>query len=119
MKWLLFLMAAFALTLSAADVSGTLKGTAQTQNGTVERTFIFKVDGDKLTGKTSSSMMGESPITDGKVDGDNISFTITVNFQGNELKLNYKGKVISNNEIKFTVDAAGETIEYTAKRTSS
>lgn len=120
MKWLLFLIIAFALTLSAADISGTWKGTADTPNGAVERTFVFKVDGSKLTGKTSSSMMGESTITDGKIDGDNISFTITASFQGNELKLNYKGKVLSNNEIKLTVEIPdmGQTIEYTAKRTA-
>src|SRR6266436_490184 len=84
MKWLLILMAVFALTASAADISGTWKGTAETPNGTIERTFVFKVDGDKLTGETTSQMMGKSTITDGKIDG--------ANFQGNEMTLNYKGK---------------------------
>ena len=44
MKWLPILLAAFALTASAADVTGTWKGTAETPAGTIERTFIFKVD---------------------------------------------------------------------------
>lgn len=119
MKWLFFLMAAFALTASAADVSGTWKGTAETPNGTVERTFVFKVDGHKLTGETTSSMFGKSTIEDGKVDGDNISFTLTVNVQGNEGKVNYKGKV-EGGTIKFTIEvqAVGQTLEMTAKRVS-
>lgn len=119
MKWIMLamVMLAVALSAAAADVSGTWKGTAQTQNGPIERTFTFKVDGNKLTGETSSDMFGTSKIEDGKVDGDNISFTITVNFQGNEGKVNYKGKV-QGDEIKFSVEipALSQTLEYTAKR---
>jgi len=119
MKWLLCLMALFAFTVSAADVSGTWKGTAQTPNGPVERTFVFKVDGNKLTGETTSDMFGKSTIENGKVDGDNISFSITVNFQGNEGKVDYKGKV-DGDQIKFTAEiaAVGQTVEYIAKRVS-
>lgn len=110
-------MLALALPASAADISGNWKGTAQTPNGPVERTFTFKVDGNKLTGETSSSMFGQSVIEDGKVDGDNVSFTITVSIQGQDNKLNYKGKV-AGDEIKFTVEipAFSQTVEYTAKR---
>lgn len=119
MKWLVFLLALFAFTVSAADISGTWKGSAQTPNGTVERTFVFKVDGNKLTGETSSDMFGKSTIEDGKVDGDNISFTITVNVQGTEGKVNYKG-LVEGGQIKFTVNipAYNQTVEYTAKRVS-
>jgi len=119
MKRLLLLIAVCALALSAADISGNWKATAEGPNGSMERTFVFKVDGSKLTGETTSSMLGKSTITDGKVDGDDVTFTITVNFGGNEMKLNYKGKV-SGNEIKFTVEspAGGQTIEWLAKRAS-
>jgi hypothetical protein len=116
--WMMVL--AWAATAWAADVSGTWKGSAETPNGTVERTFVFKVDGDKLTGETSSNLFGKSKIEDGKVEGDNISFTITVNVQGAEGKVNYKGKV-EGDQIKFTVEvpAYGQTLELTAKRVSS
>jgi hypothetical protein len=117
-KWLLPLtILIFTLTAAAADVTGTWKGTAQTPNGPVERTFNFKVDGNKLTGDTSSEMFGQSAIEDGTVDGDNISFTITVDFQGNQGQVNYKGKVKSD-QIDFTVEipAVNQTVEYSAKR---
>lgn len=119
MKWLLILMVAFTLTASAADVTGTWKGTAETPNGTIERTFIFKVEGTKLTGETTSNMFGKSTISDGKVDGDNLSFTINVKFQDNDMTLNYKGKV-SGNEMKLTVEVPGadQTVEYTVKKVS-
>jgi hypothetical protein len=117
MKRLLALLALFAVPALAADVTGTWKATAEGPNGTMERTFVLKVDGNKLTGETTSTMFGKSTISDGKVDGDNLSFTITVKFQDNEMKLNYKGKV-SGKEIKFTVESpmGGQTIEWLAKK---
>jgi len=119
MKWLpaALTILALAVTAAAADVTGAWKGTAQTPNGTIERTFNFKVDGNKLTGDTNSEMFGKSVLEDGKVDGDNISFTITVNFQGNEGKVSYNGKV-KGDEIDFTVEIPGlnQTVQYTAKR---
>jgi len=119
MKWLLLSILFLPVTAAAADISGTWKGIAQTPAGPVERTFIFKVDGNKLTGETTSSMFGKSVLEDGKIDGDNISFTITVNIQGNDSKINYKGKV-EGNQIKLTAEitAIGQTIEYTVKRVS-
>jgi hypothetical protein len=117
MKWLLCLLAAFAVSASAADISGNWKGTAETPNGTVERTFVFKVDGHKLTGETTSSMFGKSSIEDGKVDGDDVSFTVTVNIQGNEGKVNYKGKIEGDTiNFKIEVQAIGQTLEMIAKR---
>ena len=69
MKRLFAMFALTALAALAADISGTWKGTAETPNGTVERTFVFKQDGSKLTGETTSQMMGKSEITEGKVEG--------------------------------------------------
>lgn len=114
---LTFAMFAVALAASAADISGTWKGTAQTPAGNIERTFTFKVDGSKLTGETTSNMSGKSVIEDGKVDGDNISFTIKVSIQGQENEIKYMGKV-AGDQIKFTVEipAFNQSVEFTAKR---
>jgi hypothetical protein len=121
MKWLLTLFALFAVTAAATDVTGTWKGTAETPNGSIERTFVFKVDGATLTGETSSEMLGTSKIKNGKVDGDNLSFSITASFQGNDMEINYTGKVSSDGkEIKFKAEipAVGQTVEYIVKRIS-
>lgn len=118
MKWLLVLLAVFAFTAAAADVTGTWKGTAETENGTIERTFVFKVDGTKLTGETTSSLFGKSTITDGKIEGDNLSFTISVKYEDNEIKLNYTGKV-SGDTMKLHVEVpGGAVVDYTAKKVS-
>jgi hypothetical protein len=121
MRLLIALFALFALTVSAADISGNWKGSAETPNGTIERTFVFKVDGNKVTGETTSQFLGKSVINDGKLDGDSLTFTIMVKFQENEMKVNYKGKIAPNgNEIKFTAEAqdGGFVVEYVAKRVS-
>ena len=115
----LFFSLIFALvfTASAADVSGTWKAAIETPNGPFETTFVFKVEGDKLTGTTSNQFMQGAPISDGKVDGDNVTFVVKGNFNGNDVQVNYKGKV-SGDEMKLTVEIAGfdRTLEMTAKR---
>jgi hypothetical protein len=41
------------------------------------------------------------------------------NFQGNEFKLSYKGKVVSATEMKLTIEFPGrDPIEMTAKKAS-
>lgn len=110
-------MALFAVAASAADIGGKWKGSAEGPNGAIERTFTFKVEGSRLTGETESQMIGKSTISDGKVEGNSISFSITANFQGNEMKLEYKG-TIAGDTIKLSVDfgGGGQTVEYTLKR---
>jgi hypothetical protein len=108
-----------ALSAAAADVSGKWTAMVPGRGGDPMKTdFTFKVDGDTLTG-TTTGPQGEVPIKDGKVSGDTISFTQTLSFGGNEVKLLYKGKV-SGDEIKFTREReGGQAREFTAKRAGS
>jgi hypothetical protein len=110
----------------AADVGG--KWIAQTTSpmGAVsERVFTFKVSGDNLTGtllnqsvafatfevegqpkmsgKLTTQRGKPQEITEGKVNGDDISFAVMTFMMGNELKTVYKGKV-SGDEIKFSAE---------------
>jgi hypothetical protein len=109
------LLTGFAL---AADVSG--KWVAQMpgrDGGTREVPMTFKADGAKLTG-TVAGMGGETEITDGKVDGDKISFTVKREFNGNSFVMTYKG-VVAGDEIKFSVLREGgdqPAREFSAKR---
>lgn len=110
------LLAAFVF---AADISGNWKGAAEGPNGALERTFVFKVDGTTLTGETTSSFLGKSVINDGKIDGDNITFTINARFQDNDLKFTYKGKVSADGkQIKLSSSNPNfdQSIEWTLTR---
>src|SRR6266496_4104588 len=117
MKLLLALFAIFALTAWAADIAGTWKASVDTPNGAMESTFDFKVDGSKLMGTVTSAQMAASPISDGKVDGDKLSFVVKRNGPNGELVINYKGAV-SGDEMKMTIDipAFGLTFDLLAKR---
>jgi hypothetical protein len=61
--------------------------------------------------------MGEGAISEGKADGDNVSFAVVREFNGNQFRINYKGKV-SGDEMKISGEVVGmdRTFEMTAKR---
>ena len=102
----------------AADLNGKWVAQVPGQNGqTRETTFNFKVEGSKLTG-TVSGRQGDNPISDGTIKGDEVSFTVVVNFNGNEAKLLFKGKV-AGDDLKLTRTRQGGEqpgTEFTAKR---
>ena len=117
-KWILLFAAVLGLTLSAFGdemVAGTWKGTLETPNGAQENTFVLKVDGEKLTGSIASQM-GTIDITDGKVDGDKVSFAINTDFG----LINYSGAV-KGDEMKLTLSAGGGqfTLDFVAHRVKS
>lgn len=117
MRRLLLSLFLAAFSALAADVTGKWTASAEGPNGTMTRTFTFKVDGAKLTGETVSSLFGKSPIENGKVDGDSISFVLNVKFQDNELQVNYKGKV-AGDTINLTAETPQGEIVWVAKRSS-
>ncbi len=111
------MFALFVSSVMAADVSGKWLAEYSTPDGqTRQSTFNFQVSGETLTG-TVASTRGESKIEEGKIVGDDISFSVTRNFGGNDLKFVYKGKV-AGDEIKFavTVVDGDRTFDMTAKR---
>jgi hypothetical protein len=110
------LFVAWVFQAAVVDVSGTWKASFDTQIGQQNYTYEFKVKGSELTG-TAKSDNGESPIKDGKVDGDTVTFVETLNFQGMDLRIDYTGKIVSADEIKFTRNVADfVTEELVARR---
>ena len=104
-----------AVPALCADVAGKWTASFETQIGTQNYTYDFKVDGSKLTG-TAKSAAGETQIAEGVVNGDDISFVENLDYQGQALRIVYKGK-ISGDEIKFTRNVADMVTEdLVAKR---
>ncbi len=111
-------LALFANIGLAADVNGKWVAETTTQNGDKRtQTFDLKADGSKLTG-TITSQMGEQKISDGKVDGDNVSFSVTMERNGNTMTMNYTGKVVGD-ELKLKRETPRGTQEITAKRSTT
>ena len=115
------IVAAAAIQVQAADKkadpNGSWKWSVPGRNGgpARENTLTLKRDGDKLTGKVSG-MRGDTDITDGKVSGDNVSWVVVRNFNGNEMRQEYKGKV-TGTEMKLSIAFGERTMELTAKKT--
>jgi hypothetical protein len=98
----------------AADISGKWKAEFSTPDGTQRvNTFNFKVDGGKLTGSVAGTQ-DETPIQNGKINGDDISFTAERPFG----TFTYSGKV-SGSEIKFKVTFNDQSFDMTAKRVTN
>jgi hypothetical protein len=114
---ILVVLAAFAAFAIAADITGTWTAVFETQVGTQPYTFTFKQSGTKLTGKAVNAFAkAETEITEGTVNGDDISFVENLNYQGMPLRITYKGKV-SGDEIKLIRNVAEIADEpATAKR---
>jgi hypothetical protein len=146
-KKLLFvvtLMLVVAFAVMAADVTGKWVAEQPGRNGGPARqiTFDLKVDGTTLTGTMSGGMGGgrggrrgggggggggggaaqAREISDGRVDGNNISFTVKVEFNGQTMVSKYEG-TLSGDELKLKVSRdtpnGPMTSEMTAKRSTT
>lgn len=90
----------------AADVTGRWTADMQTRNGnTMTMTMNLKADGDRLTG-TVSGRQGDIDISDGKIDGNKITFKVVREFNGNQMTQKYKG-TLDGDTIHFTVTMEG------------
>ncbi len=98
------LMAGVAL---AADIDGKWSGQYNSGMGDpMTLVYTFKADGNTLTGTSLGGPDTSVPIKDGKIDGNNISFTVAVDFGGQEMKFDYKG-VLSGDQIELSFQVAG------------
>jgi len=81
---LLLLTMLVAVTSTVAfgqSVAGTWTASFETQIGTQGYTFTFEVDGTTLTGR-AVSVNGDTEITEGSVNGNEITFVENLNYQG-------------------------------------
>jgi hypothetical protein len=79
----------------AADITGAWSATLTTPMGEMEIVYTLKVTGGKITG-TATMPFGESPIVDGAVEGENVHFTVQMDFFGNTVKAEARGKIVGD-----------------------
>jgi len=99
----------------AADVTGNWNGKVSTPKGDFPIAFSFKANGSKLEGTMLGTDGASFPIDEGKIEGDKLTFSVTLNYPGKSLQRTYKG-ALNGDEIHFTVDASGQVSEFTVKR---
>jgi hypothetical protein len=123
-----------ALVAMAADaVTGKWISETPGRDGTPRQTtYDLKAAGATLTGTVLSPMGGRggggggtppapTPISNGKVDGNNVSFEVTRDFGGNSFTTKYQGTVAgSEMKLKITMPGRGggdpTTTDATAKK---
>ena len=96
MKYFLMLLflAGSLTTFAQTNIDGSWKGTRETPNGSLELNYTFKVEGKELKG-TLKSQFGETQLENGKIDGNKISYSITLN----GYTVSSTGEIINENEI--------------------
>ena len=106
---------ALAVVAFAADATGKWSFETQGRNGPTTQTLSLKQSGGDLTGTVSGGRGGDVQISDGKVDGNNVSFSVVREFRGNQMTIKYTG-VISGDEMKLTIETGRGPQQVTAKR---
>jgi hypothetical protein len=119
-KILVSVAAVFALLLvatpaRAADVDGKWTGSLDTPMGAVNVGFNFKADGATLSGTTTGPDGSEIAIKNGKIEGDKISFVVSIDFGGMSLDLNYTG-VVKKDTVELTLDVMGMPFNLVVKK---
>ena len=122
------ILLALALVAMAADVTGKWVGQVQGRNGPQDVIFNLKADGGQLSGTVLGGGRGGGgtpqprEISDGKIDGSNISFTVKAEFNGQTRVTTYSGTV-AGDEIKMKQTREGQngpqTAEYTVQRSTT
>ncbi|MGD0099564.1 MAG: hypothetical protein ABSC60_04370 [Acidobacteriota bacterium] len=107
----------FAGLSFGADIDGKWTGSIAGPDGGqgFPVSYTFKADGNTLTGTSLGPDNGQIPIKNGKIDGNNISFSISFDMGGQEMKMDFKG-VLSGDQIKMSFDMMGTPSEFVVKR---
>jgi hypothetical protein len=106
-----------AATLRAADLAGNWTAKFMTDVGEQSYTFTFTSSGGQLTGTAKSNLLGDSKLTNVKVEGDKVSFVENGKFQDMDLAIAYTGTFSGNDTIDFTRVIADQfTEKFTATR---
>jgi len=106
-----FCVLLLAMPVLAADIDGKWTATVDGMDGNkMELTYLFKAEGNRLTGKVTSPM-GDMNISEGKIDGNSIEFTAS----SDQFSVTNKG-TISGDEIKLSSEVMGTAMSVVLKR---
>src|SRR6188768_2100012 len=97
-------LALFSGIAFAENATGIWNAEFDTQIGKQKYSYTLKQDGDKLTGKATAEVRGQTrevELKEAKVEGDKISFVEMLNMGGNEIRITYSGNV-AGGELKLS-----------------
>ena len=105
-----FLVLTVITVCLAADITGKWSGKVMDQ---FDVTYVFKVDGEKLTGTTSGPDGDTITLQNGVIKGDDLSFTMAM--MGNDIKVTGK---VKDDTITLTMPGmgGGDPISFVLKK---
>ena len=102
------------------DPTGTWTWTVDRNGQTSTQTLKLKLDGGKLTGAIAGRNSNpDTEIADGKIDGDNLSFSVTRERNGNKMTQKFSGKLDGDTikgKIEFDRNGTPASRDWEAKR---
>lgn len=113
----LIALAAISLGVSfAADIDGKWTTQVEGRNGPRTEALMLKASGNTLTGSIQGGRGEAVQISNGTIDGDQVSFTVVREFRGNQVTQQYKG-MLAGGELKLTRSGGrGEPAQMTYKK---
>jgi hypothetical protein len=127
---------AVAFTAAAADITGKWVAQVEGRNGTTQMTFDLKADGATLTGTVlggggggrggggggAAAAPAPAAISDGKIDGSKVTFSVKADRNGQTMVTTYTG-TFSGDDLKLKQTRQGrngeQTADIAAKRATS
>jgi hypothetical protein len=96
-----------ALSAAGADPSGLWSGSMTGRDGNQrEVSFRFAADGPRLTGSMLGPTGNEIEISDGKVQGEEVTFKVVLNWNGRPAALLYRGR-LTGGELRLKMQRVG------------
>ena len=99
----------------AADIDGKWVGAIDTPNGAMAVSYTFKADGNVLTGSTDGPDGTPLKIADGKIDGNKVSFSLSLDFGQGPTTFLYTGE-LAGTELKLHTSFMDMPIDMVLKK---
>lgn len=90
---LILILSLISLPTYAQGAAGKWTATVEGPQGQFSMVFDFAVDGTKLTGSMSNDFIGETPISEGTIKGNDLAFKLKINTPNGDMNINYKATV--------------------------
>ncbi|MFI5159722.1 MAG: hypothetical protein ACHQHN_00525 [Sphingobacteriales bacterium] len=104
------------LAATITDLNGSWTGTISVDGNNYTENFVFRVDGDRLTGTTYEDQDDPKPINPGTVNGADLTFSVS-NKDGETLQ--FTGKYYTaGDSVSLNTDFAGQKVHLLLKRSA-
>ena len=94
-------------TALAAEIDGKWTAEVKGRRGTVTQTLSLTSSGNNLSGSLEGGRGNAVDISDGKLDGNKVSFKVVREFNGNQFTQQYTGTLSDAGELNLTVSMSG------------